>query len=152
MKHANECTIRAAIASDASELARLFTLLGHPATASEVASRWQRWADQGNWALVAARADGTLAGVATLHQTEVMHKPMPVGRVIALVVDASERGSGLGRALVSAAESELARAGCGTVEITSNMRHAPAHVFYEHIGYERTSARFEKRLTLADRS
>ena len=138
-------SIRAATADDAHELARLFTLLGHPTVASEVTARWQPWANQGNSAFVAARADGTLAALATLHQTQALHKP-PVGRITALVVDANERGSGLGRALVRAAESQLAEAGAATVEVTSHMRHAPAHQFYVHIGYERTSVRFQKEL------
>lgn len=138
--------IRPAVLSDASELARLFTLLGHPAAPSEVGSRWDSWASQGNSALVAPRVDSTLAGLATLHLTHSLHKAAAVGRITALIVDVGERGSGLGLALVSAAESVLARAGCGALEITSNMRHAAAHAFYEHIGYQRTSARFEKTL------
>jgi GNAT superfamily N-acetyltransferase len=123
----------------------LFILLGHPASASEVAERWPRWAQQGNFALVAARPDDTIAAVAALHQTENLHKPT-VGRIALLIVDAAERGQGLGRRLVAAAESELARAGCGTLEITSNFRHGAAHSFYENIGYRRTSYRFEKVL------
>ena len=76
----------------------------------------------------------------------VLHRPMPVGRITALVVDDSARGQGLGRALVAAAEAALAGSGCGILEITSNMRFAEAHAFYEHLGYERTSVRFAKVL------
>jgi GNAT superfamily N-acetyltransferase len=64
--------------------------------------------------------------------------------VSALVVDAADRGRGIGRAPVAAAERELAAAGCGLVEITSGLRRADAHKFYERLGYERTSARFVK--------
>jgi GNAT superfamily N-acetyltransferase len=95
---------------------------------------------------VAARADGTLAGAVTLHQMIVLHRLRPVGRITALVVDAPDRGRGIGRALVAAAEAALARSGCGLLEITSNVRLAEAHAFYEHLGYERTSFRFAKVL------
>jgi len=136
--------VRAATARDAPEIARLLTVLGHPTAAESVAARWDEWSAAGNVALVVARDDGTLAGVATLHTMVVLHRPRPVGRITALVVDAPERGRGVGRALVAAAEGALAGAGCGLLEITSNARRADAHAFYERLGYERTSVRFMK--------
>ncbi|MHB1223628.1 MAG: GNAT family N-acetyltransferase, partial [Gemmatimonadaceae bacterium] len=138
--------IRRATALDAPELARLLTSLGHPTTAAAIEAHWEEWQSAGNAALVAERPDGTLAGVATLHHMLVLHRPRPVGRITALVVDAPVRGKGIGRALVAAAEETLASAGCGLLEITSNVRRADAHAFYEHLGYERTSFRFARML------
>ena len=138
--------LRPATPSDVPELARLLTLLGHPTTPAEIAAAWAEWAAAGNAALVAARPDGTLAGLATLHHMRVLHRPRPVGRITSLVVDEAERGEGIGRALVAAAERQLAGAGCGLLEVTSNLRRRDAHAFYEHLGYERTSARFAKVL------
>ncbi|HEX8432180.1 MAG TPA: GNAT family N-acetyltransferase [Longimicrobium sp.] len=145
--------IRQAILADAPEIARLLTMLGHPTTAEAVASRWDEWLSGDSWALVACLDDGTLTGVATLHRMLVLHRPLPVGRITALVVDPSVRGTGLGRKLVAAAEDFLTVEGCGLLEITSNTRLANAHEFYEHLEYERTSIRFAKRLTreLSDR-
>jgi GNAT superfamily N-acetyltransferase len=139
-------TIRPAAATDAAELARLVTALGHPTTAAELVERWVPWTANGNTALVAVMPDGALAGVATLHQMVVLHRPKPVGRITALVVDASARGQGIGRALVAAAEALLVDAGCGLLEITSNVRLTEAHSFYGHLGYEQTSLRFAKAL------
>ena len=139
-------SLRRARASDAPELARLFTTLGHATVATDVAARWPQWATAGNSALVAVRSDGVLAGVVTLHQMLVLHRPRPVGRITALVVDASARGQGLGRALVDAAEAAFSDAGCGLLEITSNVRLNEAHTFYRHLGYEETSVRFAKVL------
>jgi GNAT superfamily N-acetyltransferase len=76
----------------------------------------------------------------------VLHRPKPVGRITALVVDAPVRGQGIGRALVAAAEEALARAGCGLLEITSHERLVDAHAFYERLGYQRTSVRLAKVL------
>ena len=90
--------------------------------------------------------DGTLLGVITLCKTVVMHRPAPVGRITCLVIDAPARGKGLGRTLVAAAEGLLAQAGCGLLEITSNLRRLDAHAFYESLGYERTSVRVIKDL------
>jgi GNAT superfamily N-acetyltransferase len=138
--------IRTACLDDAEEIARLLSLLGHLTTGAEVAQRWPAWAAAGNAALVVPRADGALAGAAVLHTMHVLHRPRPVGRVTALVVDLDARGLGLGRALVAAAEEACRAAGCGLMEITSHERLVEAHAFYAHIGYARTSLRFARDL------
>jgi GNAT superfamily N-acetyltransferase len=143
--------IREATRDDAAELSRLLTILGHPTTTEEIRARWAGWVAEGNSALVVEAGARTLAGVATLHVTTVLHRPKPVGRITALVVDPSRRGEGLGGALVAAAETALAQAGCGLLEVTSNMRRGDAHAFYEHLGYERTSYRFVRDLEMTDR-
>src|SRR6185436_5659104 len=144
-----DLAIRAATAVDAPELARLVTALGHSTTPEQLAERWARWTSAGNAALVAVMPDDVLAGVATLHQMVVLHRPKPVGRITALVVDSSVRGQGIGRALVAAAEELLSSAGCGLLEVTSNVRLTEAHAFYGHLGYEQTSFRFAKVLAPA---
>jgi GNAT superfamily N-acetyltransferase len=96
--------------------------------------------------MVAEGSDGRLVGAATLHQTLVLHRERPVGRITALVVDVEQRKGGLGRALVAAAEQALTRSGCGLLEITSHHRFVDAHAFYKHLGYEQTSLRFAKIL------
>lgn len=138
--------VRAAAVSDASELARLLTLLGHPTAAEDITQRWSDWHTAGNSALVVPAAVGGLAAAVTLHRMTVLHRPHPVGRITALIVDEPGRGRGMGRTLVGAAEAALAEAGCGLLEITSNVRFALAHTFYEHLGYQRTSVRFAKTL------
>jgi GNAT superfamily N-acetyltransferase len=138
--------LRSATVDDSEELARLLTLLGHPTTAAGIRGSWDAWAAEGNSALVAERDDGSLAGAITLHQMRVLHRPKPVGRVTALIVDEAERGRGIGRALMAEAERTLATAGCGLVEITSNLRLTPAHAFYKSLGYEHTSIRLAKSL------
>ena len=139
-------TVRAATESDAPEIARLLSQLGHPTVAPAIVSRWNEWIAAGNVALVVSGENGSLLGTATLHHMVVLHRPKPVGRITALVVDEPARGKGVGRALVAAAEASLARAGCGLLEITSNARLTDAHAFYEHLGYQRTSARFAKTI------
>jgi len=138
--------IRQAEKSDAPEIARLLTVLGHPTTTEAVESRWEAWDNASQMTLVASEPEHTLAGVATLSTIVVLHRPKPVGRITALVVDVHQRGKGIGRSLVAAAEELLASTGCGILEITSNERLTDAHQFYEHLGYNRTSIRLAKNL------
>jgi GNAT superfamily N-acetyltransferase len=140
--------VRLATDSDVPEIARLLVQLGHADDPALVVSRWEAWRAEGNAALVAVRPDGTLSGVATLHITTPLHRPEIMGRIHALVVDAPDRGHGVGRALVAAAEAHLAQAGCSLLEITSHNRLVEAHAFYRHLGYEQTSMRFAKNLQI----
>ncbi len=139
--------IRLAVSEDAGEIARLLTLLGHPASAADIQERWQHWAAEGNTCFVAQSGGGPLGGIVTLHRMRVLHRPRPVGRITALVVEQALRGQGVGRALVRYAESYLSHSGCGLLEITSNVSLKQAHAFYQHLGYERSSERFSKVLT-----
>ena len=140
-------SIRLARASDVPELVRLFSELGYEIAPDVLARRWAAFAASGELALVAA-ADASpnerLLGVATLHATPVLHRAGPVGRVTALVVDATLRGCGIGRALMAAAERWAAERGCVLLEVTSNQRRVDAHKFYEELGFERTSYRFAR--------
>jgi len=142
-------TVRAATVSDAEEIARLLTQLGHPTSAADVRTTWDVWSAEGNRALVAERDDGGVVGVVTLHRMRVLHRRRPVGRVTALIVDEPERGTGIGRALMAAGERLLEEDGCGLIEITSNNRLVDAHAFYRSLGYEQTSVRLAKTLVPA---
>ncbi len=145
MSSTSQTTVRLAHAGDAEVLSDLFGQLGFPSSPQEVAKRLGSAADL---ALVAV-VEGCVRGVVTLNVMPVLHRPTPVGRISALVVAQGHRGLGLGRALVAAAESELASRGCGLVEVTSNLRLEQAHAFYEAAGYEATSYRFKKDIGAA---
>jgi GNAT superfamily N-acetyltransferase len=144
----NRERVRHGTVSDAAEVARLLTQLGHATTTDGVQARWPEWAQEGNSALVIESESGSLLGICTLHSTRVLHRAKPVGRITALVVEEAERGKGIGRVLVAAAERELTNAGCGILEITSNARRTEAHAFYESLGYAKTSVRLFKNLEL----
>jgi hypothetical protein len=52
-----------------------------------------------------------------------------------------------GAELRAAHAAEVARtAGCRDLELTTNLRRADAHAFYEALGLERTSYKFHQRL------
>jgi GNAT superfamily N-acetyltransferase len=127
--------------ADSAAIAALLDALGFPTSSKDVRSRL---AKLDNPPLVAA--EGEVVGVLTWHVTPVLHRPKPVGRITMMVVEQAARGRGIGGALVSEAEARLAAAGCGLVEVTSNIELAGAHDFYRSRGYDRTSWRFAKPL------
>lgn len=65
-----------------------------------------------------------------------------VGRVTLLMVDRKHRRRGIGTALVGAAEAALAAAGCGTIEIMSDIMINNAHNFFRALKFEQKSYRF----------
>ncbi|MFO0814445.1 MAG: GNAT family N-acetyltransferase [Gemmatales bacterium] len=139
-------SIRFATLADASEIARLLTQLGHSSTAADIAAKWTAWEAAGNLALVVPGENDTLAGIATLGKMVTLHRPKPVGRVVAIVVDETCQRRGIGKLLMSAAEDYLRKEGCYLVELTSNTNLVNAHQFYHSLGYRITSHRFMKEI------
>jgi predicted N-acetyltransferase YhbS len=137
--------IRAAEPGDSAALARLIGQLGYDAPAGEVAERLAALHAEGRLVLV-AEGEGEVIGCLSTSVMRVLHRPAPVGRISMMVVDEAHRSRGVGAELVRAAETALAAQGCYMVEVTSHVRRADAHRFYERLGYEKTSVRLARML------
>jgi GNAT superfamily N-acetyltransferase len=139
--------VREAVLTDAPEVIRLFSLLGHELPLTKPEARLAGFLESGDHVLVASHpGSAVLLGAVTMHITPVIHRPSPVGRFTAVVVDEGARGQGIGTALIREAEKFLAGQGCVQIEVTSNKKRADAHTFYERLGYAGTSFRFAKTL------
>ena len=68
----------------------------------------------------------------------------PSARIVALVVEVQCRGRGVGRALVQAAETDLAERSISRLTLNTRLTREEAHVFYKRLGYEKTGFRFGK--------
>lgn len=141
--------IREADSVDAEALARLVSSYA-PAEADEVAERLALLARAGERPFVAQLGD-QMVGLITWHVTPVLHRARPVGRITYLEVDEKVRRQGIGRQLVETVEERLQERGCGSIEVTSNVRLAGAHKFYRALKFERTSHRFGKVLGTPDK-
>ena len=137
-------SIREAETRDIPTLVTLIRALGYEVDEDGLGARLHDLTEQGRPTLIAET--DRIVGCITLGITPVLHRPRPVGRITMLVVAEDARGRGLGRLLVEAAEHRLREAGCGLIEVTSNLRRADAHAFYERLGYERSSYRFYRPL------
>jgi len=137
--------LRDAKPSDADEIVRLNRLLGADIDAKVVRNSLKILARDDLTPLVAT-LDKKVVGVCAISRMVTVHRDRPVGRISHLVVAEEARRRGIGRMLTEAAEERLKKLGCGMVEVTSNDRLTAAHAFYRHMGYERTSIRFMKKL------
>ena len=137
--------LRNAKPGDAEALVELVALLDHPTDAKSMKKRIARLIKD-KLPPIVATLDKQVVGLCGIDSMVAIHRDQPVGRINILVVAKHARKQGIARMLVEAAEAYLKKAGCGMIEITSNDRLAPAHAFYRHLGYERTSIRFVKKL------
>jgi GNAT superfamily N-acetyltransferase len=137
--------LRDAKPGDAPRLVELITFLGHQVTEKAVRKNLPTLKKLGETPLVATLGK-EVVGLVGLHRMTTIHRDAPVGRIPVLVVAKEAQGMKLGRMLVEAAEDWCRKKGCKLIEVTSNDRRAEAHAFYRHLGYERTSVRFFKKL------
>ena len=74
--------------------------------------------------------------------------PAAIVTAATLVLKEARRGSGVGRALLAAAERWAVAHGYNLVRVRSNVVRDRTHYFYERLGYTRkkTSHVFDKRL------
>ena len=137
--------VREAKDADVPRLVELIHELGHEIDEKAVRKNLKTLGKTGELPLVAT-LDKVVVGMVGRHAMVTVHRPAPVGRIPVLVVAKEAQGMKLGRMLVEAVEQWCRKKGCRIVEVTSNDRRAEAHAFYRHMGYERSSIRFFKKL------
>ncbi|HEY3885335.1 MAG TPA: GNAT family N-acetyltransferase [Vicinamibacterales bacterium] len=131
-----DVAIRRASVSDAAIVAKLSSLLGYPAAPVDLNSRLERLLPSPDHAVFVAEIGETVVG--WIHGAE--RETLEMGQeceILGLVVDASARRAGAGRALVAAIESWAASRGRARVVVRSNIVRAESHPFYEALGYGR---------------
>ncbi len=134
-------------ASDIVAVAGLCGQLGYPATVDQITARWSLLhSDSGHAVFVAAHGDRVIAWLHVAHR--VLLEYDACAEICGLVVDERERGTGVGRALVAAAEEWAKAAGLRTIRVRSRVERDRAHSFYERDGYTRVKTQhvFDKRL------
>jgi GNAT superfamily N-acetyltransferase len=104
-------------------------------------------ADPARGVLFVARAEGTAVGVAYLSFTWTLEHGGPVGWLEELYVVPSQRGRGIGTALLDVVGRRARAAGCGAVELEVDAGHARAARLYTRHGFrELPRTRFSLRL------
>ena len=141
--------VRQMQAEDVAAVANLTSQLGYPASESEIKRRFDFIKDRGDARLlVAPRADRLVVGWIHVQATYMLEVD-PRAAIWGLVVSEAAQGTGVGRALVEAAENWATRLGLGAMAVNSNVVRERAKGFYEHLGYQVTKTQNAFRKTLS---
>jgi GNAT superfamily N-acetyltransferase len=138
--------LRRATPDDAERIAALFTDEGYPAGPSDVVDRLARFDSEDSRVIVADNG-GEVLGFVAIHALPRFEHSDRIIRVMALVVDAGERGRGIGRLLMQEAERIGRDLEAAFAEITAGHHRPDAQRLYEELGYDATVAAYlRKRL------
>lgn len=97
--------------------------------------------------LVVAERAGRVVGTLQLTILPGLSRRASTRALIEAVrVSSDERGSGLGRQLLTWAVEEARRSGCALVQLTSDKARTDAHRFYERLGFQPTHVGFKLML------
>jgi GNAT superfamily N-acetyltransferase len=147
-----QIVVRPAAGSDAERLAELMTQLGYPADAVTMRARLDYWhQDPASRVLVAQHGDA-VTGCISVHAIPYLERTGRWLRIESLVVDAGQRRSGTGRALMDAAHRLAREWSCLLIEVTSLRSRSDAQAFYRRLGFSDAgdrSGRFIKELAAA---
>lgn len=143
--------IRPARSGDATAVAELLDELGYLTTPAQAAERIATFSAGSRDRLLVAERDGRVVGVCAVGTVPLLAEAGALARITALAVAGTARQTGVGTALVRAAEAWSRRAGCTVVQVHSGRRpeRAAAHRFYPALGYADTAdhhALYAKRL------
>jgi GNAT superfamily N-acetyltransferase len=131
--------IRPIRAADAPRISELLTQLGYPSDIDTVATRLTSILNAPNQqVLVAVSADDSRVDGYIGVERRLILAEDERAEINGLVVDLAVRRSGIGRALMHAAEQWAMHHGLHTVVVRSNVVRPESHPFYEGIGYRRT--------------
>jgi len=125
----------------------LLDQLGYDLTATEMRRRYAVIANTTGHAILVAECEARPVGLVHLYVRPALDKP-PEVMVQAIVIDAAHRSKGIGKILMSAAESWASERGYDSVALHSNVSRSGAHSFYETLGYQliATSHLFRRKL------
>ena len=143
---AGEPRVRPAELGDASDVARLLTLLGYPCERDEAAERIAVIAQDRRQNLLLAEVDGEACGLISLYTLYSLAHGAELARITALVVAPEHCRHGIGRLLLREVELLSRRHRVHRIEVTSNAQREGAHAFYRGCGYADGSLRFIKML------
>ena len=132
----NSTVIRRARNEDAAAIADLAGQLGYPSTKEQIERRLERvLPDPAHALFVAEMQGGKIGGWLHVFGYHVLESD-PRAEVAGLVVDAAQRGGGIGRLLMKQAEQWARENGYASVNLRSNIVRHEAHAFYQRIGYK----------------
>jgi GNAT superfamily N-acetyltransferase len=132
----SEIVVRPMRPSDLEGVRALFEQLGYSSTVVQLAQRYDQLTQDPDFQLLVAEDEhGEVVGTVSVHGHHTLESPS-LAEVDGLVVDKRRRRSGIGRALMRAAEAWAVRQGYNELFLRTNITRADTHRFYRGIGYD----------------
>ena len=132
--------------ADGKGIAELLTELGYPASPEAAVARLARVSNDPSSRVLVAEVAGEVVGLVATHFVPRLDEDRLSCRVIDLVVRSDHRRSGIGTALISAAEAEARRQQATRLDLSSGDWRPEAHAFYARLGFESRARSYVKRL------
>ena len=139
--------IRAIQKKDYPEVARIWReVLDIPVTDECLAETYAKMGQDNRYATFVAESDGRVVGLVTTVVCLAIGHPDGYTKINGLGVLPEYRGKGIGRMLLEKTQEIAVENGTGYLGLASGLQRETAHTFYEHMGYQKTSYWFRKRL------
>jgi N-acetylglutamate synthase-like GNAT family acetyltransferase len=138
--------LRDAADGDAPAIAALLSEMGYPVSAADAADLLAAFTADTRSRVQVAERDGEVVGLVATHVVPRLDSDRRSCRVVDLVVAERCRRSGIGAALLDAAEQEARRQHCARLDLSSGDWRPDAHAFYTRMGFESIARAFVKRL------
>lgn len=104
-----------------------------------------------NQFLAVAECDGAVVGCLQITLIPGLSRQGALrGQIESVRVAASQRGTGLGSAMIEWAVEECMRRGCSLVQLTTDKTRADARRFYEKLGFKATHEGMKRALRAPD--
>jgi predicted N-acetyltransferase YhbS len=128
--------IRPARLEDAAAIANLSTELGYPSSEGEMKRRMEKLLQSAAYFLVVAEQESRVIGWVAAERRLLLESGERAD-IVGLIVTENARRSGIGLALVNAAEAWAIQQGLRTMAVRSSVARIESHPFYERLGYVR---------------
>ena len=134
--------LRLATIDDRVQMADLLTQLGYPMDADRVATQMEAILKRDDYRIGVAQGPDGIFGLIYACWGLQLEQTGRWGHILALVVDESCRGKGIGSRLLNWAEAWLRSVKVTRIIVNSHQRRSAAHQFYLQRGYQMTGFRF----------
>lgn len=134
--------------NDLESVTSLMRELNYPTTLNVMRERMETMAANPLYCNLIAELDGKVVGMIMLRQVKSFVKAETATQITSLIVTSSCCSQGIGKRLVRSGENWGKQQGSNLLFLKSGNREglAPAHAFFEHIGFEKAGYQFIKHL------
>lgn len=133
---------------DLESVTSLMREMNYPTTQNVMRDRMEMMACNEHYCNLIAELDGEVIGLIMLCQRKSFIRAEMATQITSLIVTSSHRNQGIGKRLVQGGEAWGKQQGSTLLFLKSGNREglAPAHAFFEHIGFEKAGYQFIKYL------